>query len=375
MSKINKIGPSFKVRPSTQFLPISRCTTICRQGLIAFSLPLLAILIIGSIAFADTQTSDSTATLTMQGQAAMVSGNLNSQLRLKTSSSDNSGWLLEVSLDPVNLRSNNGASQVWNVNGSFTLGLAENPLATGTATGWVGSGGTGDVVLAGGGNSTSLDMSFNIGDNGLVTATVKGQWPVPPPAQSQSASVPVQPNNHFFWYLSRVAALLAYFLLCLNIFLGLGLKTRFLDRLAQRWRTLDLHRFTAILVLGLVLLHIFSLLGDQYFSFTLNSLFIPGTSPYRPLWTALGTLSFYILLVIVISGIIRSRINKAVWTVIHYTSYVLFFLILYHGLKAGTDSSVNWLQWLYILTGTGAVFLFLIRFVPGARAADEARIK
>jgi hypothetical protein len=375
MSRIYEVRQSFRARPNTQFLPFSGRTNLGRRGLIAFFLVILAILIISSVTFADTSTSDSTATLTMQGQAAMVSGNLNSQLRLKTSSTDSSRWLLEVSLDPVNLKSNDGVSQVWNVNGSFTLGLPQSPIATGTATGWVGSGGTGDVVLSGGGNSTSLDMSFNIGDNGLVTATVKGQWPVPPSVQSPSASTPVQPTNHFFWYLSRVAALLAYSLLCLNIFLGLGLKTKLLDRIAQRWRTLDLHRFTAMLALGFVFLHIFSLLGDQYFSFTLNSLFIPGASPYRPFWTALGMLSFYLLLVIIVTGLIRSRINKTVWTVIHYASYLVFFLILYHGLRAGTDTSMAGTQWLYIITGMGAVFLFLIRFVPGFRTAEMDRVR
>ena len=81
--------------------------------------------------------------------------------------------------------------------------------------------------------------------------------------------------SHFFWYLSRTSAMLAYILLFINIVLGLGLKTRFLDKLTARWLSFDLHQFTALLAISLIFLHVFTLLGDKYLSPHLQRSFDP----------------------------------------------------------------------------------------------------
>jgi hypothetical protein len=59
-------------------------------------------------------------------------------------------------------------------------------------------------------------------------------------------------QNHLFWYLSRTSAILAYILLFINIVFGLGLKTKFLDKLSARWQSFDLHQFSALLALALI---------------------------------------------------------------------------------------------------------------------------
>ena len=107
-------------------------------------------------------------------------------------------------------------------------------------------------------------------------------------------------NIHMFWYFSRTSALLAYILLFINIVFGLGLKTKFLDKVSARWQSYDLHQFTAILAMGLITFHIFILMGDQYISPGFKDLLVPMSGSYRPFWTALGIISFYILLLIIL---------------------------------------------------------------------------
>jgi predicted ferric reductase len=169
--------------------------------------------------------------------------------------------------------------------------------------------------------------------------------------------------DQFYWYVSRTAAITAYILLFVNFCLGIGLKSKYLDPWLARWRAFDLHKFTAILAGALAILHVFSLLGDTYLHFSFTSLLVPLASPYLPLWTALGVVGLYGGAVIVLSSVFSKFIGQKIWRVVHYLSYGLFFAILFHGLKTGTDSSIIWLQALYILTGSAAAFLLLWRLL------------
>jgi methionine sulfoxide reductase heme-binding subunit len=169
--------------------------------------------------------------------------------------------------------------------------------------------------------------------------------------------------DQLYWYISQTTAITAYILLFINFCLGIGMKSKYLDPWLARWRAFDLHKFTAILGGALAILHVFSLLGDSYLHFSLNSLLVPLASPYRPLWTALGVVGLYGGIVIVLSSFISKFIGQKVWRTVHYLSYVLFLAILFHGLKTGTDSSVVWIQALYIFTGSAAAFLLLWRLL------------
>jgi predicted ferric reductase len=178
-------------------------------------------------------------------------------------------------------------------------------------------------------------------------------------------------DTHIFWYLSRTSALLAYILLFINIVFGLGLKTKFMDKVSARWQSYDLHQFTALLAMGLITFHIFILMGDQYMSASLKDLLVPMSGAYRPFWTALGIISFYVLLLITMSSLLRRFIGQKVWRAIHMLSFVLFYVILYHGIKAGTDSANLWVQIMYIFTGAAATGLFLWRFLLATKTTPH----
>lgn len=338
------------------------------------TLLVMALAVFAGTAFAASPLAAGPTTVPMQGTAVIVQGTATAQLRLKTQATDNSGWLLEVSLNPVQVRGGAGqGGQTIDLQGLYTLGTSQHPLASGTATGWVDSTAKGQLQVVDSASSTSLNVSFSILANGTVTLQAQGQWPQQAAAAPASATtaataaVPQQPSSHFFWYVSRTAALVAYGLLFLNICLGIGLKMKYLDVVLEKWRAFDLHQFTALLAMAFVSLHVFSLLGDAYFSFGFKQLLAPMASPYRPLWTALGVVAFYTALAVTFSFYVRQRIGMKVWRTLHYASFVLFFIILLHGVKAGTDSSAPWTQWMYVGTGSTVVFLTLWRFV-GATA-------
>jgi predicted ferric reductase len=187
-----------------------------------------------------------------------------------------------------------------------------------------------------------------------------------PPA---AATAP-QTADHTFWYVARAAGLAAYLVLFVNVCLGLAVHTRTLDRLLARWQSFDLHQFTAFLALVLLGLHLAGLLLDRFIGFTLPQLFIPFTSPYRPLQTALGIVALYMLVAITASFSVRRSIGVRAWRALHFTTYGAYFLALFHGLLAGTDASQFWAQALYETTGATVLLLTLWRFRTRAAVAS-----
>src|SRR5512146_510970 len=75
-------------------------------------------------------------------------------------------------------------------------------------------------------------------------------------------AVDPQAQAHVFWYITRATGFTAYLVLFANMVLGLMIKTKQYDDLVPRWSSFDLHQFTALLALGFLALHVFSLLFD-----------------------------------------------------------------------------------------------------------------
>ncbi|MCC6381803.1 MAG: ferric reductase-like transmembrane domain-containing protein [Dehalococcoidia bacterium] len=182
------------------------------------------------------------------------------------------------------------------------------------------------------------------------------------------------------WYLSRSTGMVAYLLLFTTVMLGLSIRTRALDRLAARWRVTDLHLFLSTLMLVFVGVHAAILLADSYIGFSLVQVLVPFTGPYRNLWTGLGIVGAYLLLVIALSFLVRRRIGYRAWRGLHYATFVAYLAALGHGVFAGTDSTQAWAQAIYVGTAllvagfvVGRVALWARGAHAQAQAAEEAR--
>ncbi len=182
-------------------------------------------------------------------------------------------------------------------------------------------------------------------------------------------------SNHIFWYVSRAAGLTAYLVLFVNMVLGLAVKTKILDSLLARWRSFDLHQFTALLALGLLALHVFSLLGDQFVGFSVPQLFVPFVSSYRPLPVTLGIIAMYALVVVTGTFYVRDRIGQKAWRSIHYVSFLAFFVALLHGVYSGTDSVQIWAKLMYFASGLVVAQLTAWRFLEARSQASAKQAK
>ncbi|MGZ9224439.1 MAG: hypothetical protein ACXW4M_02665 [Anaerolineales bacterium] len=167
-----------------------------------------------------------------------------------------------------------------------------------------------------------------------------------------------------YWYLSRATAFVSLSILWISMALGLGLT----NKVARLWpgapAAFAIHEYMSLLGLAFALFHALVLLGDHYINFTVAQIFMPfSTVDYRPTWVGIGQIGFYVWLIVSLSFYVRSSIGQKTWRVIHYLSFAMYIMGLVHGLFSGTDSTANWAQWYYWISGGSLLFLFVYRII------------
>lgn len=150
-----------------------------------------------------------------------------------------------------------------------------------------------------------------------------------------------------FWFVARASGLTAYALLTSSVLMGLVVKSRPLRRLRQAAVT-DVHRFLALLGLGMVALHGIALVLDSTVHIPVLGLFVPGLVGYRTVATAVGVVTAELMLLVYVSFALRKRIGTRNWRRLHWATYAVFAGATVHGLAAGTDSGRPWAVGLYL---------------------------
>lgn len=166
--------------------------------------------------------------------------------------------------------------------------------------------------------------------------------------------------NHEFWYLSRAAGFTAYITLFISVTLGMLITTKVAQRTRRQQLAFDMHRFLSVLAVAFSLFHVFVLLGDPFFKFSLSQLLVPFASPYRTAAVAVGVVSLYALLLVTASFWVRKFIGYKTWRAIHFITFATYAGVTLHGITAGTDTTQPWARLLYV--GTGLTVLALLAY-------------
>lgn len=167
-----------------------------------------------------------------------------------------------------------------------------------------------------------------------------------------------------FWYISRATAFVSLSLLWISMALGLGIT----NKMARLWpgapAAFAIHEYVSLLGLAFAMFHAIIILGDKYIDFTLVQLLIPfSTLDYKPFWVGLGQVGLYIWALVALSFYIRPTIGQKFWRLLHYLTFGMYFLALFHGIFSGTDSSESWVQQYYWFSGASLLFLFFVRII------------
>jgi sulfoxide reductase heme-binding subunit YedZ len=157
--------------------------------------------------------------------------------------------------------------------------------------------------------------------------------------------------------LSSTLGLIATAVLSFNILLGILLSTGY--RRSPLWKRMpvlvkkisvdDLHNWTAYAALVLAMAHPVVLLADKSLKYRVSDIILPVSAPHQPLWTMMGALALYAVIVVIITTQkrVKRRLGFRVWKNIHLISYGTALLFVIHGIFMDPelkDRPVDWLD-------------------------------
>lgn len=152
-------------------------------------------------------------------------------------------------------------------------------------------------------------------------------------------------KSQVWWYVARSGGVVAWALSAISVVWGLLLSSRVLGRRISGPKLLDLHRFLGGLAVVFTGVHIAGLVLDSTVHFGIAEVFVPMASDLYPGAVAWGVVSFYLLIAIEVTSLLRRRIGEQVWRSVHYAGFAVFLFGTIHGLKAGTDAENPLIWW------------------------------
>ncbi len=138
------------------------------------------------------------------------------------------------------------------------------------------------------------------------------------------------------WFTIRATGTVAYLLLYLSVIIGLYSQVQ-KKRKKKMNGVIYFHETLSNWALILVCGHLGVLMIDSFIGFKWTELFIPFKTTYKTIPMALGTLSFYFLIITIITSKLRKKIGYLRWRKLHALNPILYMMVTIHGLWIGSD--------------------------------------
>lgn len=194
------------------------------------------------------------------------------------------------------------------------------------------------------------------------------------------------PTPHLFWITSRAAGFAALVLASLAVSLGLLMSTKLLKGKITELRAG--HDTLALGAIVAIVLHGVTLLGDQFLHPTIADIAIPFVSSYKTVWSSLGIVGGWALIVLGLSYYARRWVGALRWRKLHRFTALAWLAGLAHALGEGTDAGQLWFLAMIALVAIPALGLLVTRLArsgrgpgttprrpaPGAPAPEAAQI-
>jgi len=144
------------------------------------------------------------------------------------------------------------------------------------------------------------------------------------------------------WFASRATGLIALALLTGTVVLGVLTSVRFASPAWPRFVTVGLHRSISLLTMAFTGLHVLTTVTDPFASISPVSVAVPFTSDYRRVWLGFGAVAFDLLVAVLVTSLLRTRLSPRAWRAVHWAGYACWPVALVHGLGTGTDGAARW---------------------------------
>jgi len=178
--------------------------------------------------------------------------------------------------------------------------------------------------------------------------------------------------NTAFWYASRATGIVS--LLLLTAVLVLGILVNRQGRLPglPRFAVTDLHRNLSLLSVAFIAVHILTAVADTYVHIPLLSAVVPFASGYERLWLGLGAISLDLMAAMIVTSLLRGRLNRVVWKAVHLLAYASWPVAFAHSLGSSKDLQQGWLLILAIACAAAVAAALVWRLAHAARQVPRA---
>ena len=175
-----------------------------------------------------------------------------------------------------------------------------------------------------------------------------------------------------FWYASRATGVVA--LLLLTAVLVLGILVNRQGRLPglPRFAVTSLHRNISLLAVAFIAVHVLTAVLDTFVSIPVASGVIPFASGYERFWLGLGAISFDLMLAMIITSLVRGRLNRTLWRAIHLLAYLSWPVAFAHSIGSSKDLQQGWPLDLSIACAVIVAAAILWRLASAARQLPRA---
>jgi sulfoxide reductase heme-binding subunit YedZ len=144
------------------------------------------------------------------------------------------------------------------------------------------------------------------------------------------------------WAIGRGTGIAALVLFTASVVLGIVTRSGRPLAGLPRFSVTLVHRDVSLAATLFLVVHIVSLFFDPYAQLHLLDTVVPFFGSYRPFWQGLGTVGFDLVLVLVVTGSLRSRLGPRVFKAIHWAAYAMWPVALAHAVGTGTNGTEGW---------------------------------
>ncbi|MFF5076994.1 translation initiation factor III [Actinoplanes sp. NPDC000266] len=167
---------------------------------------------------------------------------------------------------------------------------------------------------------------------------------------------------YFFIYAEFYMGVVALVSLSITIMIGLVATDRLVLSIRQRVLLQSAHRTTGVIAVAALFVHVWTKVVEAHIS--IIDAFIPFLAAGNKLYVGLGTISGWIMVLVMWTGIARSRFvgrgKPWMWRSIHAISYLMWPIALVHGLSAGRPAA-TWVVVSYIVCILGVLIGLAVR--------------
>lgn len=176
------------------------------------------------------------------------------------------------------------------------------------------------------------------------------------------------------WEWIRLLGFIAYFYFTVSIIFGLLRKSPTVK--SHKNLLFQLHQSAGWFGFVALIVHMLLLIIDRYEPYRIAELLIPFASDYKPVLSGLGTIAFYLFLIVFLtSDIFIRKMKFPIWKLVHIAVLPAWVLSLVHGIFIGTDTQNPIVILFYSSTVTTVVIVFFIRYIGEQHKKKERAMK